>query len=462
MLISKSVETRWNGNTKSHYTNIQNSDGENKYLFTKLNDVFVVDVEDLLHSSMCVVQCHCDNCLSEGIYTVLYKPYSQYQKNKRNGIGDNCKECIRNKTKPANRIKNKEKQQDKIERQKEYRLQKENEKNEKVKQDVKWLIENALKLNLSAMFTIDDNQYINKKSKLEFLCIGNKEHGVQMKSYNDIKNGYKCKLCASQMAASANRLDDYETVKIEYDNHGFTLLEDTYINKHKPMKCICKIHSETIQYKSFYMIMDNRKCYLCDRELKKQSHLSKKKSEVVQTDNTGRGAEYNKWRIEVFKRDGFVCQCCHGVRNGSLEAHHILNWSTHVDKRFDVSNGITLCYYCHSMMVPFSFHSTYGTYGNNQRQVDEYIYNYSQNISHIDPFIIKMANETNMDYESISKSIHAMFMIVSKCMREGTSVNLEGFGTFYTIRYNNQNCIKFKEDDSLHEIINKVIYNYNT
>ena len=53
---------------------------------------------------------------------------------------------------------------------------------------------------------------------------------------------------------------------------------------------------------------------------------------------------YKKWRKEVYKRDGYACQwpgCKHvGSR---VYAHHILRWTDYPMKRFEVSNGITLC-----------------------------------------------------------------------------------------------------------------------
>lgn len=56
--------------------------------------------------------------------------------------------------------------------------------------------------------------------------------------------------------------------------------------------------------------------------------------------------EYKAWRNDVFERDNYTCQKCHktGCR---LEAHHIVPWSKNRELRFDVNNGMTLCYDCH-------------------------------------------------------------------------------------------------------------------
>ena len=53
-----------------------------------------------------------------------------------------------------------------------------------------------------------------------------------------------------------------------------------------------------------------------------------------------------KWRMAVFERDGFKCQCC-GQIGGELNGHHILSWIDYPAERYNVDNGITLCRDCH-------------------------------------------------------------------------------------------------------------------
>lgn len=57
-------------------------------------------------------------------------------------------------------------------------------------------------------------------------------------------------------------------------------------------------------------------------------------------------AKYKEWRKSVFARDKYICQTC-GKIGGNLNAHHIRHFATDISKRFDVDNGITLCYECH-------------------------------------------------------------------------------------------------------------------
>ncbi len=55
---------------------------------------------------------------------------------------------------------------------------------------------------------------------------------------------------------------------------------------------------------------------------------------------------YTDWRRAVFERDSYTCQHCQ-QRGGALQAHHIRSWSRHLELRYEVENGLTLCKKCH-------------------------------------------------------------------------------------------------------------------
>lgn len=52
------------------------------------------------------------------------------------------------------------------------------------------------------------------------------------------------------------------------------------------------------------------------------------------------------WRNKIYERDSWTCQICHEI-GGNLNAHHIKSWKDYPDDRYDIDNGITLCYDCH-------------------------------------------------------------------------------------------------------------------
>jgi hypothetical protein len=122
------------------------------------------------------------------------------------------------------------------------------------------------------------------------------------------------------------------------------ILKNSKIKKGKYNNCI-------VCNKSFYVFPsrpDRKFCsntcqgkYLClDKHHNWQGGITPLKTRIR------RSAEYKKWRKDVFTRDAFTCQCC-GVAGVYVEAHHIKPFSQFVDERFDLNNGITLCYKCH-------------------------------------------------------------------------------------------------------------------
>ena len=58
---------------------------------------------------------------------------------------------------------------------------------------------------------------------------------------------------------------------------------------------------------------------------------------------------YQDWRKQVLKRDKRKCQMPGCKRGGKrMQVHHIRKWSTAAYLRYEVYNGITLCWDCHN------------------------------------------------------------------------------------------------------------------
>lgn len=120
---------------------------------------------------------------------------------------------------------------------------------------------------------------------------------------------------------------------------------------------ICIVCGETYRCSNGEMRDRNRKtCSIKCRSGYIRGLADKRRKEnpdsVISVDRCLRySANMADWRRAVFERDDYRCQKC-GARNGNghtvyLEAHHIKQFATHPELRFEISNGLTLCKPCH-------------------------------------------------------------------------------------------------------------------
>jgi hypothetical protein len=66
----------------------------------------------------------------------------------------------------------------------------------------------------------------------------------------------------------------------------------------------------------------------------------------ISNPNRGKDFEYKKWHRSILRKYNYICQIC-GIRGGHLSAHHIKRWSEYPELRYDIENGLCLCYDCH-------------------------------------------------------------------------------------------------------------------
>jgi predicted restriction endonuclease len=60
---------------------------------------------------------------------------------------------------------------------------------------------------------------------------------------------------------------------------------------------------------------------------------------------------YIKWRKQIYARDNHTCQWPGCSNKKRLNAHHIRRWADFPGLRFDINNGITLCYLHHKFIT---------------------------------------------------------------------------------------------------------------
>lgn len=88
---------------------------------------------------------------------------------------------------------------------------------------------------------------------------------------------------------------------------------------------------------------------------KKRPHVSGgnnhnwiKDRNLLKDDHKDRGGQlHREWSKSVKNRDGWKCKVSNGGCSGQVVAHHILPWRDYEDLRYEVNNGITLCYFHH-------------------------------------------------------------------------------------------------------------------
>lgn len=97
-------------------------------------------------------------------------------------------------------------------------------------------------------YILISSEYINAKTKLEYICPRHKEYGNQYITYNNLKQGFGCKYCGIENIAEKRRLS-FDEVKNVFEKHDMILLDQEYKNANTPLAYICKYHKEFgIQY----------------------------------------------------------------------------------------------------------------------------------------------------------------------------------------------------------------------
>ena len=149
--------------------------------------------------------------------------------------------------------------------------------------------------------------------------------------------------------------------------------------KYNRIKCKCDYcNKELIKPKYDY---DKSEHHFCNVECMSKYHSKTYKGENnpnYNPDITNEEREKGRigigiinWRVKVYERDNYTCQCCKDNKGGNLNAHHLNSYNWDKEHRTDINNGITLCEKCHK-----EFHKIYGYGKNTKEQFENFINNH--------------------------------------------------------------------------------------
>jgi hypothetical protein len=196
---------------------------------------------------------------------------------------------------------------------------------------------------------------------LSYICVCGNESVIKL---NHLLNGRLCKSCGYEKA-SKTKTKTYEEVKQMFELKGFRLLSKSYNDSRQDLTYLCKCGriSQTA-LSNLSSIQGCRDCWIdfLKSEMNPNRSLTKEQRHLQR-----KSPEYFSWRISVFQRDSYTCVKC-GQYGGNLQAHHLDAFHWCEDRRYDTTNGATLCKSCHA-----DFHHSYGKRLNTKAQFYEWM-----------------------------------------------------------------------------------------
>lgn len=199
-------------------------------------------------------------------------------------------------------------------------------------------------------------EYNTVDDYLEYVARCGHSHRITFDSFKYNGSGRYCPDCSREIA-SMNRRKPHSFFSNAFLEEGLVLIEEEVndvVNQRLRYIARCD-HEHTITWANFLnghgrycpdcsiLNRSGERHYCYNPNLTDQERIDRRQIEG-----------YRSWRFKVYKRDSFTCQIC-GQVHGDLNAHHLDGYSWAEDKRYDVSNGVTLCLTCHK-----AFHSENG------------------------------------------------------------------------------------------------------
>lgn len=208
-------------------------------------------------------------------------------------------------------------------------------------------------------------EYTSATQKLKYVCPKHSDKKLSIR-YSDLLAGNGCRYCAIEA-----RKTPLVEVEAFFKERGYTLLSKKYKNNQTPLKFRCPHHPNENTSITLDSLKSGHGCSYCgiDKISGKNSVHYNHKIPIEDRRKDRRYDERERvWRAKVFKRYGYTCAVCGSSKSGTLNAHHKDGYNWCVERRYDLSNGVTLCVTCHT-----EFHSIYGSGDNTEKQYLEWL-----------------------------------------------------------------------------------------
>lgn len=232
-----------------------------------------------------------------------------------------------------------------------------------------------------------DSEYKGGHNPMCYICPRHPDTPQRI-SISSLKQRHGCRQCGIEKSVgtkrpcmkeiankiSKTRRTSYSEIKLRFEDRGYTLLtsEDDYRNEDTRMEFICPNHPDLVASVLVATFNRGAGCNFCAIDSHTGEGHWKWNPELTEEDREASRSrhsipEYVRWVKEVRKKDDFTCQKCY-KRGGHLNVHHKDGWNWCEARRYDITNGATLCKECHD-----DFHNKYGRGNNTEDQFKEWL-----------------------------------------------------------------------------------------
>jgi len=220
---------------------------------------------------------------------------------------------------------------------------------------------------------LKEEDYTNKRTEANFTCSCGRNGCKTIALF--YRSPY-CKECGNEIGYFKTSTPYEEVLEFVSLNSKCKVIttKEQYKNSKSDIELECECTKPFTTKFAYFKHENKRQCNECGIKTRSGENSYRWKGGLTTEDEIFRKSiAYKDWRLEVYKKDNFTCQCCGDNKGGNLQAHHIENFSDNEELRLELGNGITLCDSCHNFNKYGSFHHVYGVKNNTKEQLDEYI-----------------------------------------------------------------------------------------